>query len=688
MNIKMDIKRGIEGVKREKFGSFILIILTILFVFGTAAAETCTYSLSPTNQSFSSNGGTDTISVTTQSGCSWTLAVTLDWVSITSGISGTGSGTVTYSVLLNDTGQPRKGTITIGNQTFTIRQAKSVFNDVTDPAYWAYPYIYAIYTEGITVGCGNNNYCPDDAVTRGQMAAFIIRALYGENFTYTQTPYFSDVPSTHGFFKYVQKLRDDGITAVNGTYSVDSYVTRGQMAAFIIRAKYGENFTYTESPYFSDVPSTHGFFKYVQKLKDDGITTVTGTYDVDSVVTREQMAAFLTRAFLETPAGNQPPSAVPGPDQEVVQGNLVVLDGSWSSDPDGDIVSYRWTQTSGPSVELIDSMTDTAIFIAPQVGQTGENLVFNLTVTDNQGLTDDSSVTVRVTQVEESPPPTSIQLIAQALDEGRIDEGTALIYKAFLFFGDSRLPTEYTGAVSNLGRGVIVGIVEKFPTLSDEQKQVLQPFLLPPDEPGSWYTLDTVRGSNAAAAASTTFVSVASLNGKVRINYSPTDVANGPTLAEGLRAAIDTKIWDKLKDLMATEPLPPPAGHDRLDVFLIPRLSGATSDAGATVPYSGCKQSPAYIEIVVTPTTILGDETHPGLIQYLAHEMMHAWQYRYPLKDACETYNWVAEATAVWTEDYVYPNANSENHYAERYLNTVGLSLDDTSNPGKYGARE
>ena len=130
------------------------------------------------------------------------------------------------------------------------------------------------------------------------MAAFIIRAKYGETFSYTTTPYFTDVPSAHTFFKYVQKLRDDGITAVSGTYDVNGYVTRGQMAAFIIRAKYGETFSYTTTPYFSDVPSTHNFFKYVQKLKDTGITAVTGTYYVDNNVTRAEMAAFLARAFL------------------------------------------------------------------------------------------------------------------------------------------------------------------------------------------------------------------------------------------------------------------------------------------------------------------------------------------------------------------------------------------------------
>ena len=185
------------------------------------------------------------------------------------------------------------------NVTISGDSTINIFSDIpTD--YWAYNYIIAIYNAHITTGCSQSplKYCPEDYVTRGQMAAFIIRAKYGETFSYTTTPYFTDVPSTHTFFKYVQKLRDDGITAVSGTYAVDSYVTRGQMAAFIIRAKHGETFSYTTTPYFSDVPSTHNFFKYVQKLKDEGITAVSGTYGVDDIVTRAQMAAFLARAFL------------------------------------------------------------------------------------------------------------------------------------------------------------------------------------------------------------------------------------------------------------------------------------------------------------------------------------------------------------------------------------------------------
>ena len=292
-----EIRRGKGG----KLSSLVLLILLILFAFSTVAAATCTYTICPTNYGFSPSSGMVSMTVTASSStCTWTATSNDSWITVTSGSSTTGNGTVTYNVAANTTRSARKGTIAIGGtqgcQAFTARQAGSTFTD--DPQNVFTPYIYSIFTEGITVGCGSEMYCPSSYVTRGQMAAFIIRSLYGENFSYTTTPYFNDVSSDSVFFKYVQKMKDTGITAVSGTYMVDDMVTREQMAAFIIRALYGENFDYTRTPYFTDVPATNTFFNYVQKMKDDAITTTTGTYMASSNVTRDQMAAFLGRAFL------------------------------------------------------------------------------------------------------------------------------------------------------------------------------------------------------------------------------------------------------------------------------------------------------------------------------------------------------------------------------------------------------
>ena len=54
--------------------------------------------------------------------------------------------------------------------------ATGVFNDV-DLSYWAVHWIEQLAAEGITSGCGNGNYCPEDPVTRAQMAVFLVRTF-------------------------------------------------------------------------------------------------------------------------------------------------------------------------------------------------------------------------------------------------------------------------------------------------------------------------------------------------------------------------------------------------------------------------------------------------------------------------------------------------------------------------------
>lgn len=82
----------------------------------------CSYSIAPTSQSVPSLGGTGTVTVTTTSACAWTATSNDPWLSITSGATGTGNGTVGFSAAVN-TGGVRTGTLTIAGQTFTVTQA-------------------------------------------------------------------------------------------------------------------------------------------------------------------------------------------------------------------------------------------------------------------------------------------------------------------------------------------------------------------------------------------------------------------------------------------------------------------------------------------------------------------------------------------------------------------------------------
>jgi subtilisin family serine protease len=102
--------------------------------------------------------------------------------------------------------------------------------------------------------------------------------------------------------------------------------------------------------------------------------------------------------------GNKPPIANAGPDQTVASGSVVTLDGSGSSDPDGTITSYAWTQTAGPSVTLSDPSAVKPTFTAPTVSA-NTVLTFRLTVTDDDGATATAQVNVTVIPPAVNQPP-------------------------------------------------------------------------------------------------------------------------------------------------------------------------------------------------------------------------------------------------------------------------------------------
>jgi hypothetical protein len=93
------------------------------------AASTCVYTIAPTTQASPAAGGPGSVAVTTTAACAWTATSAQSWIAITAGSTGTGNGTVGFTVAAN-TGAERTGTITIAGQTFTVTQAATV---VTGP---------------------------------------------------------------------------------------------------------------------------------------------------------------------------------------------------------------------------------------------------------------------------------------------------------------------------------------------------------------------------------------------------------------------------------------------------------------------------------------------------------------------------------------------------------------------------
>ena len=152
--------------------------------------------------------------------------------------------------------------------------------------------INGIAEVGITQGCGGTNYCPRGGVTRAEMASFLVRAM--DLTPQTSGPFADITNSIHA--PNINALATAGITTgcSPNAYCPDQVVSREQMATFLTRA-----LELTPSQHnFADVGTgTHA--QDIGAIAAAGITTGCGPglYCPFDWVTREQMASFLARAF-------------------------------------------------------------------------------------------------------------------------------------------------------------------------------------------------------------------------------------------------------------------------------------------------------------------------------------------------------------------------------------------------------
>jgi hypothetical protein len=86
----------------------------------------CTFTVTPLSPSATIGGGAATLSVTSGSGCTWTATSSAAWITITGGSSGSGNGTVSYTVAANGTSSSRNGTLTVAGKTVTVSQTGPV----------------------------------------------------------------------------------------------------------------------------------------------------------------------------------------------------------------------------------------------------------------------------------------------------------------------------------------------------------------------------------------------------------------------------------------------------------------------------------------------------------------------------------------------------------------------------------
>jgi hypothetical protein len=170
-----------------------------------------------------------------------------------------------------DASSPTKEMVFAGNRAVASEEGATTisFSDVpTTSPYYAD--IINIAGRGVTVGCGGGAYCASDTVTRGQMAAFIMRSLGEFNPPTPQVQRFVDVDPNNPFYRFIDRMYVLGITVGCNQigqalyYCPNDSVTHGQMAAFMERALNNPSPASPAQASFCDVPAANIFFSLIE----------------------------------------------------------------------------------------------------------------------------------------------------------------------------------------------------------------------------------------------------------------------------------------------------------------------------------------------------------------------------------------------------------------------------------------
>jgi hypothetical protein len=301
---------------------------------------------------------------------------------------------------------------------------------------------------------------------------------------------------------------------------------------------------------------------------------------------------------------------------------------------------------------------------------------------------------------------TSIELIEKAVAEGKITYETSLLYKMYAVFGDDNLPEDYRSAKKFRNSDEVVKEVKSMMgTLSFGMQDELAPFFRRPDDPESYFNIKygnakkdgqifLISNADPPRPVNVVSESIESANGLVKIWYpgvttkvqaykgeGKIDVTadDAKKMAERLKQAIDEDdIMERFYDLLQRNIVKDGTrgGDDKLDVYLVPIGQSGICYCEGNLPCS------TYILI----NTNFGLSRTNMLITTLAHEIFHSFQYAYKYDDKDD--NWWGEATAMWSEDFIYPGLNTEQSWLKKFIHHPQTELFSETNPANhhYGA--
>ena len=178
----------------------------------------------------------------------------------------------------------------------TIHEAR--FRDVP-PENQFYREITWIASHQIDRGYSDGTFRPLNNMDRATMAAYFYRMSGSPQFTAPSTPSFKDVPLNHPYYKEIEWMKAQGITTgwSDGTFRPDSSVNRDSMAAFFYRYAGSPAYEAPAQARFTDVSTDNLFYREISWLASQGVTTgwPDGSFRPVEPVHRDAMAAFVFR---------------------------------------------------------------------------------------------------------------------------------------------------------------------------------------------------------------------------------------------------------------------------------------------------------------------------------------------------------------------------------------------------------
>jgi ELWxxDGT repeat protein len=172
------------------------------------------------------------------------------------------------------------------------------FADVP-PTFWAWRFIESLVANGVTGGCGSGDFCPGAYVNRAQMAIFVLTAR-GTPPPPAAGTRFDDVPPGYWAGPWIEELAREGVVSgcAANLYCPNNLLTRAEMAVLLTVAR-GETPPPATGTRFADVPANYWAARFIEQLAADGVTSGCGggNYCPDQPITRGEMAVFLATAF-------------------------------------------------------------------------------------------------------------------------------------------------------------------------------------------------------------------------------------------------------------------------------------------------------------------------------------------------------------------------------------------------------